>query len=61
MDVFPNVDDVDVEVAGTIVPNRIFASRGFAHPRMWAQYADNGLASASSSTGRNSNEPSLRR
>ena len=40
MDTKPELNDVDVDAAGDIVPARIFASRGFAHPRMsGSQYA----------------------
>jgi hypothetical protein len=42
MDVLPDLADVEPEAADDIVPRRIFGKRGFAHPRMWAQYADEG-------------------
>lgn len=41
-DVAPDVSDVDPEHPELSVPRRIAALRGFAHPRMWAQYGDDG-------------------
>ena len=46
MDALPDLSDVDPEHAEYSVPRRLAASRGYAHPRMWAQYADLGRASA---------------
>ena len=40
MDSVPDLADMDPEAAGRLVPRRLFAHRGFAHPRMWSQYAD---------------------
>lgn len=42
MDVLPDLADVDPEQADGTVPRRLAANRGFAHPRMWAQYGDLG-------------------
>ncbi len=42
MDAFPDLSDIDPEHAEYAVPRRLAASRGYAHPRMWAQYADLG-------------------
>jgi hypothetical protein len=42
MDVLPDLADVDLEHADWSVPRRLAANRGFAHPRMWAQYGDLG-------------------
>jgi hypothetical protein len=41
-DTVPDLTDIDLEFAGEDAPRRYWASRGFAHPRMWAQYADKG-------------------
>lgn len=37
----PDLSDLDPEAAEFVVPRRVAAQRGYAHPRMWAQYADN--------------------
>jgi hypothetical protein len=42
MDSRPNLSDIDPDWAGVFAPRRFWANRGFAHPRMWAQYADHG-------------------
>lgn len=42
MDVLPDLADVDPAHAEYSVPRRLAASRGYAHPRMWAQYGDLG-------------------
>jgi hypothetical protein len=42
MDVLPDLADVDPDHADYSVPRRLAASRGYAHPRMWAQYGDRG-------------------
>jgi hypothetical protein len=42
MDVLPDLADVDPDHADYSVPRRLAASRGYAHPRMWAQYGDLG-------------------
>ena len=42
MDVLPDLADVDPDQAEYSVPRRLAASRGYAHPRMWAQYGDLG-------------------
>jgi Protein of unknown function (DUF2971) len=42
MDVRPDLADVDTRDAEYTVPRRLAANRGWAHPRMWAQYGDQG-------------------
>ena len=39
-DVLPDLADVDPDHADYSVPRRLAASRGYAHPRMWAQYGE---------------------
>lgn len=40
MDAIPDLAAVDPLAAAQSVPPRLYAHRGFAHPRMWSQYAD---------------------
>ena len=42
MDALPDFADVEPDDAEYTVPRRLAASRGYAHPRMWAQYGDLG-------------------
>lgn len=41
MDHWPDLSDVEPDAAEFVVPRRVAARRGYAHPRLWAQYADN--------------------
>jgi hypothetical protein len=41
-DALPDLAEIDPDHADYSVPRRLAASRGYAHPRMWAQYGDLG-------------------